>query len=87
MGWRTFCWDIAAQWMQGNLSTYYNREHVVGAYAQDAWKVTLAADDELWVRWEPYLPWSSKYGWFSHFDQKLFDENVRSNVFVNARSG
>jgi hypothetical protein len=39
------------------------------------------------VRWEPYLPWSSKYGWFSHFDQTLFDQNVRSTVFVNAPAG
>jgi len=39
------------------------------------------------VRWEPYLPWASKYGWFSHFDQELFDQNVRSTVFVNAPAG
>ena len=82
-----FLMGLAQSWLQGNLSTYYNRQHVVGLYAQDAWKATPRLTLNYGVRWEPYLPWSSKYGWFSHFDQKLFDQNVRSKVYVNAPAG
>jgi hypothetical protein len=82
-----FLLGLAQQWAQGNLSSFYNRSHVIGAYAQDTWKMTPRLTLNYGVRWEPYLPWSSKYGWFSHFEQKLFDENVRSNVYVNAPAG
>jgi hypothetical protein len=82
-----FLLGMAQQWLQGNLSTYYNRENVVGLYAQDAWKVSSKLTLNYGVRWEPYLPWSSKYGWFSHFDPKLFDQNVHSTRFVNGPAG
>jgi hypothetical protein len=82
-----FLMGLAQSWLQGNLSTYYNREHVVGFYAQDAWRVAPRLTLNYGLRWEPYLPWSSKYGWFSHFDQKLFNQNVHSNVYVNSPAG
>jgi hypothetical protein len=82
-----FLMGLASSWVQGNLSTYYDRENVIGLYAQDAWKVTPRLTLNYGVRWEPYLPWSSKYGWFSHFDQNQFNQNVHSNVYVNAPAG
>jgi hypothetical protein len=82
-----FLLGLAQSWLQGNLSTYYNREHVLGFYAQDAWKLTSRLTLNYGIRWEPYLPWSSKYGWFSHFDPKLFDQNVHSTVYVNGPAG
>jgi Carboxypeptidase regulatory-like domain/TonB dependent receptor-like, beta-barrel len=87
LGLADFLMGSAVTWKQGNLSTYYNREHYIGAYAQDAWKVTPRLTLSYGVRWEPYLPWSSKYGWFSHFDKDLFDQGVRSKVFVNSPAG
>jgi hypothetical protein len=76
-----------ATWTQGNLSTYYNRETVIGAYAQDTWKLTPRVTLNYGLRWEPYLPWSSKYGWYSHFDKNLFDQGVHSSVFVKSPAG
>ena len=87
LGITDFMLGQAQSWTQGNLSTYYNREHVVGFYVQDAWRVAPRLTLNYGVRWEPYLPWSSKYGWFSHFDQNLFNQNVHSTVFVNAPAG
>jgi hypothetical protein len=76
-----------SQWKQGNLSVYYNRQHYVGAYLQDAWKATPRLTLNYGVRWEPYFAFSSKYGWYSHFDQALYDQNVHSQVYVNAPAG
>jgi hypothetical protein len=87
LGLADFLLGKSSSWTQGNLSTYYNREHIVGAYAQDSWKATPRLTLNYGVRWEPYLPWSSKYGWFSHFDQDLFNQNVRSSVFVKSPVG
>src|SRR5205085_4161597 len=39
------------------------------------------------VRWEPYLPITGKYPWFSHFDQSRFDQGLKSSVYVNAPAG
>ena len=87
LGLTDFLLGKVSAWTQGNLSTYYNREHVIGLYAQDAWKINSRLTLNYGLRWEPYLPWSSKYGWFSHFDKDLFDQNVRSTVFVKSPVG
>ena len=82
-----FLLGLASQWKQGNLSTYYDRQQYFGAYVQDAWKATPRLTVNYGIRWEPYFAFSSKYGWFSHFDKNLFDQNVHSQVFVNAPAG
>ena len=70
LGLADYLMGSATTWKQGNLSVYYNREHYIGAYVQDAWKATSRLTLSYGLRWEPYLPWSSKYGWFSHFDRR-----------------
>jgi hypothetical protein len=82
-----FMLGLVSQWKQGNLSTYYDRQHYLGIYAQDAWKATPRLTVNYGIRWEPYFAFKSKYGWFSHFDKNLFDQNVHSQVYVNAPAG
>jgi hypothetical protein len=77
----------AATWTQGNISYFYNRQNYIGAYAQDAWKITPRLTLNYGIRWEPFLPISSKQGLFMHFDKGLFDQNVHSTVHVNAPAG
>ncbi len=77
----------AATWTQGNISYFYNRQTYYGLYAQDAWKITPRLTINYGVRWEPFLPITSKQGLFMHFDQSLFDQNVHSIVHVNAPAG
>ena len=77
----------AATWTQGNISYFYNRQNYIGLYAQDAWKITPRLTLNYGVRWEPFLPISSKQGLFMHFDKTLFDQNVHSTVHVNAPAG
>jgi len=63
------------------------RENVMGAYAQGHLENTPRLTLNYGMRWEPYLPWSSKYGLVQPFDKNLFDQNVRSTVFVKSPVG
>jgi hypothetical protein len=77
----------ASAWAQGNANGFYNRQHYIGLYAQDSWKLTPRLTVSYGVRWEPYLAIYSKYGMFNHFDAALFAQNVHSGVYVNAPAG
>ncbi|HSR06155.1 MAG TPA: TonB-dependent receptor [Bryobacteraceae bacterium] len=77
----------AAAWTQGNISYFYNRQNYIGMYVQDSWRVTSRLTLNYGVRWEPFLPITSKQGLFMRFDQSLFNEGVRSIVHVNAPPG
>ncbi len=65
----------------------YNRQHYIGLYAQDNWKVTPRLTASYGVRWEPFTTVTSKHLTFVHFDKNLFDQNVHSKVLVNAPAG
>jgi carboxypeptidase family protein/TonB-dependent receptor-like protein len=87
LGYADFLLGLAATFTQGDLSSYYNRQHYIAAYAQDAWKITPRLTMNYGIRWEPYHAFSSKYGWFEHFDPLLFSQNIHSSRFVNAPAG
>jgi hypothetical protein len=72
---------------QGTTSGFAYRQHYIGLYAQDSWKVTPRLTVTYGVRWEPYLAVYSKYGEFSHFDPGLFAAGAKSKVFTNAPAG
>jgi len=77
----------ASSWAQGNAARNYYREHYMGFYVQDAWKVNSRLTMNYGVRWEPYLAPYSKIGFATHFDPALFSQNVHSSVYVNAPAG
>jgi len=87
LGLADFLLGLVAQFEQGNLVPLYNRQHYVGMYAQDSWKMSPKVTVNYGLRWEPYLPISSKYGWLPYFDKKLFDQGVHTTQFVNAPVG
>ena len=66
-----FLIGTAATWTQGNISYIYNRQTYIN----------------YGVRWEPWFPIWSKEGLFMRFDKALFDQNVHSQVHVNAPAG
>jgi hypothetical protein len=63
------------------------RQHYVGLYVQDGWRVTSRIKVNLGLRWEPYISSSLSYGHVSHFDPTLFAQNVHSTVYPNAPAG
>jgi hypothetical protein len=72
---------------QATTTLAYERMNYFGLYAQDAWKATPRLTVTYGLRWDPYLPLSTKYGWTPHFDPALFVQNVHSTVFVNGPAG
>jgi hypothetical protein len=72
---------------QATTTLAYDRMNYVGMYVQDSWKLTPRLTLSGGLRWDPYLPVTSKYGWFSHFDPALFAAGTRSTVFTNAPPG
>ena len=88
LGLADFLIGKASTWAQGNVQGFlYNRQNYVGLYAQDTWKITSRLTMSYGVRYEPFFAFSNKYGWFDHFDQNLFNQNVHSKVYVNAPAG
>jgi hypothetical protein len=77
----------ASSWIQGTDGIWDNRYHYLGLYAQDVWKLTPRLTLSYGVRFEPYFAPSSRYLYYSHFDQGLFDQNVHSSTYVNAPAG
>jgi len=82
-----FMLGTASAWTQGNLGQYYDRQQSFALYAQDSWKISSRLSIVYGVRWEPYTSPYAKYGWFAHFDQSLFNQNVHSSVYANAPAG
>ncbi|HMD35745.1 MAG TPA: TonB-dependent receptor, partial [Vicinamibacterales bacterium] len=78
---------LSGGFVQGNPVYDYDHHDYVGLYAQDAWRVRPNVTVNLGLRWEPFNPVQNTYGWVSHFEQTLFDQNVHSTVYPQAPAG
>ncbi|HEY3159397.1 MAG TPA: carboxypeptidase regulatory-like domain-containing protein [Vicinamibacterales bacterium] len=58
-----------------------------GLYAQDAWRASSRLTINAGLRWEPYFGQNVLNGAVYNFSRDNFENNVRSNVFVNAPAG
>jgi hypothetical protein len=72
---------------QGNLNSFYYRQHYLGMYLQDTWKASPKLTVNAGVRWEPYQSPTNKRGRVLYFDQGWFDQGLRSTVYKNAPAG
>jgi hypothetical protein len=65
-----------------NIHNWY-----LGAYAQDAWRVSERVTVNAGVRWEPYFGQSVDNNAIVIFRKENFDQGIRSKVFLNAPPG
>jgi hypothetical protein len=72
---------------QGGGQISHDVRNAPGAFVQDNWKVTPRFQVNLGLRWDPYVPSYSRYGFAMRFSQARFDAKLKSKVFVNAPAG
>jgi hypothetical protein len=72
---------------QSDKDIFYFRANYFGTYLQDTWKVNSRLTLNTGIRWDPYLPLYWKDGQMFHFDQKWFDQGIRSTIYKNAPAG
>ncbi len=77
-----FLLGVDTSYTQGQGQNFYNRNHYLGLYAQDSWKLSPSFILNYGLRWDLLPPWSEKY------NQLLsLDPDVQSVVFPNAPRG
>ena len=59
----------------------------LGAYVQDAWRVSNRVTINAGVRWEPYFGQYVENDAVVIWRKENFDQNIRSQVFLNAPAG
>jgi len=77
----------ASTWTQGQLVGWYPRQHYVGLYAQDTWKISPRLSIISGIRWEPFIPPTTKYVQSGIFSNSAFLQGVHSSVFPAAPAG
>ena len=76
-----------SQWEQSQETTQYYRQNYIASYVQDTWKVNTHLTLNGGVRWEPDIPAYDKFGHIATFDQKWFDQGLRSTALQERSRG
>jgi hypothetical protein len=77
-----FLLGVNSSYTQGDGQNFYNRNHYLGLYAQDSWRMRPSVTFNYGLRWDVLPPWHEKY------NQLLtLDPNEQSVVFPNAPQG
>lgn len=72
---------------QSTPNNLFPRQWLIGAYAQDSWRITPRVTLNYGVRWDPWFPQEFSNSAASNFSVDRFLEGVRSNVYPNAPPG
>jgi hypothetical protein len=73
--------------LEGNGQIGREGQNIPSAYFQDHWKLSRQLQINAGLRWDPFIPQHSKYGYASQFDPAGFYAGKVSKVFVNAPPG
>jgi hypothetical protein len=77
----------AASFSAGTLTGVNVRNHYIGIYAQDSWRLSPNVTINAGLRWDPYLPVYSPEGRLTRFDVERFNQGLGSTAFPNAPPG
>jgi len=73
---------VDSSYTQGDAQHFYNRNRLIGVYAQDSWKVRPSLTFNYGVRWDVLPPWYEKYN-----QLQTLVPGEQSVVFPNAPTG
>jgi len=77
----------ASNFTQGQLVTWYPRQHYGALYLQDTWKVSSRLSVISGIRWEPYIPPTTLYTQSGIFGNAAYIQGLHSKVYPNAPAG
>ncbi|HTW49289.1 MAG TPA: carboxypeptidase regulatory-like domain-containing protein [Acidobacteriaceae bacterium] len=77
-----FLLGVDSSYTQGDARHFYNRNLLIGAFAQDAWQARPGLTLNYGVRWDLLPPWSEKYN-----QLQTLVPGEQSVVFPNAPEG
>jgi len=72
---------------QGNGQIGREGQNYPALYVQDNWKVARRFQINVGLRWDPYLPQHTKYGYASDFSLDAYKANTKSKIYPNAPAG
>lgn len=72
---------------QGSGQFFNNRNHFVGLYAADSYRLTKRLTVDLGLRWEPFFPWKELKGRMTQFNPAAYSAGTVSSVYTNAPPG
>jgi hypothetical protein len=87
LGLADFLLGRAASFSAGTLTGVNVRNHYIGLYVQDSWRLSPNVTINAGLRWDPYLPVYSPESRLTRFDLDRFNQGLRSAVFPNAPPG
>jgi hypothetical protein len=87
LGLADFMLGKPSSFTQATPTLSYSRMDYAGFYVQDSWRASSRLTVNGGLRWDPYIPVRTKYGWSSHFDQALFDQGATSAQYTKAPAG
>jgi carboxypeptidase family protein len=73
--------------LQGGGQVGRENQNLPALYFQDNWKLSSRFQVNAGIRWDPFIPQQSKYGYASQFDPDKFYAGKVSQAFVNAPPG
>ena len=73
---------VDSSYTQGDAQRFYNRNRLIGVYAQDSWKVRPSLTFNYGLRWDVLPPWYEKYN-----QLQTLVPGEQSVVFPNAPAG
>lgn len=75
------------QFIQASGQYMNIRNHFLGFYGQDSWKVSQRLTLNYGIRYEPFYPWNEIMHRIERFDPSAYADGRTSTVYVNAPKG
>jgi hypothetical protein len=82
-----FMLGLPASFSQGGSQIVSEKQHYIGVYGQDVWRLSRRITMNAGLRWEPFLAAKDQHNFNMAFVRSRFDQGIKSTVYPNAPAG
>ena len=82
-----FMLGLPAVFSQGGSQIVSEKQHYIGTYVQDVWRMSSRITLNYGLRWEPFVAAKDQNGFNMAFVRDNFDKGIRSKTYPNAPVG